>query len=196
MNGHTPIAGPVRPWTDRRRARAWAAAACIAAGAATAALPIAAGGAPVRPQLLLSAAATVALAAALAGWAAGFTIAAIALGTEYALRLAHRPRIDALAVVEAVALFATVEIGLRSLDARSIARPDPRVRRAALWRLAAMLAGAAVSAFVVLALGSRRLPAPTAALALGLAAAAALLTSAELLRRRAVLVGRARTDSQ
>jgi hypothetical protein len=186
MNGPAPTTDPARPWTDRRRARAWTAAACVATGLATAALPVAAGGAPVHPQLLLCAAAAVALTAALAGWAPGFSIAAIALVTEYALRLAHHRGLDALAVVEAVALFATVEIGLRSLDARTIARPDPRVRRAAMWRLAAMLAGAAVSAFVVLALGSRRLPAPTAALALGLAAAATLLTSAELLRRRAV----------
>jgi hypothetical protein len=149
----------------------------------------------VRPQLLLSAAATLVLIAALGGWAPGFTVAAIALGMEYALRLTHRHRLDGVGVVEAVALFATVEIGLRSLDARSIAQPDPRVRRAASGRLAAMLGGAAVSAFVVLAIGSRRLPAPTAALALGLAAAAALLTSAELLRRRAVLVERTRRES-
>ena len=185
MNGPAPADSTARPWADRRRARARTAAASITTGLATAALPIVAGGVPVRPQLLLSAAATVTLVAALAGWAPGFTMAALALGTEYALRLAHDPRVDALAVVEAVALFATVEIGLRSLDARSVARPDPRVRRAASWRLVAMLAGATVSAFVVLAVGSRRLPAPTAALALGLAAAAALLTSAELLRRRA-----------
>jgi hypothetical protein len=83
-----------------------------------------------------------------------------------------------------VALFAMVEIGLRSLEARTIARPEARVRRAASWRLAAMIAGAGGSALIVLAVGSRRLPAPTAGLALGLAAATALLVSAELLRRR------------
>jgi hypothetical protein len=48
-----------------------------------------------------------------------------------------------------------------------------------------MLAGAMVSAFVVLVVGSRELPAPTAGLALGLTAAAALLVTAERLRRRA-----------
>ena len=47
-----------------------------------------------------------------------------------------------------------------------------------------MLAAAALCAFVVLALGTRRLPAPTAGLALGLSAAATVLSTAELLRRR------------
>jgi hypothetical protein len=169
------------------RARVAASSACIAAAVVTAAIPPVAGGAPVRPQLLLAAAAIVGLGIGLCGWTPGFTVGALALGTEYALRLAGEhgaAHIDGLAIVEAVALFATVELGLRALDARTIALRDPRVRRAAWLRLAAMLAVAAVSAFVVLAAGSRRLPAPTAGLALGLASAAALLTAAELLRRR------------
>ena len=124
----------------------------------------------------------------LAGWAPGLTLAAIALGGEYSLRLSGRHGLDGVAIVEAVALFATVELGMRSLDARSIARRDAVVRRSASWRLTAMLAGATASAFVVLAVGSRRLPAPTSAPALGLAAAAALLLSAELLRRRATRI--------
>jgi hypothetical protein len=135
----------------------------------------------------LAATAMVALLLALIGWTPAFAPAAIAAGSEYSLRLVSRHgsnRLDAVAVLEAVALFAMVEIGLRSLDARTIARPERAVRTAALLRLAAMLAGAAVAAFVVLAVGSRQLPAPTAGLALGLAAATALVASAELLRRR------------
>jgi hypothetical protein len=169
--------------TSRLRARAPTTGASFVVGLTTAALPLVAGGAPAQPQVLLAVAATVALLAALAGWPTGFTVAAIALAAEYSLRLTNLHGLDGLAVVEAVALFATVELGLRALDARSIARPEARVRRAASWRLAAMLAGAAASAFVVLALGSRRLPAPTVGLALGLTAAAALLVAAELLRR-------------
>jgi hypothetical protein len=160
-------------------------------GLVAAAVPLTAGGAPARGQLLLAAPAVVALLAALLGWTPGFTIAGIAIGAEYAWRLAPRHRLDALAVVEAVALFATIELGLRSLEARTRARPEPAVRRAAWWTLVAMLGGAGTSAFVVLALGSRRLPAPTAGLALGLAAAAAVLFAAELLRRQAM-----RTESR
>lgn len=173
------------PWADRRRARGRVFAASIATGLATASLPIAAGGAPVRPQLLLAGVAMTALLVGLAGWAPGFTLAAIALGAEYSIRLSGHDGLDGVAILEAVALFATVELGLRSLDARSIARRDADVRRSSAWRLTAMLAGAAAAAFVVLAVGSRRLPVPTAALAVGLAAAVALLVSAELLRRRA-----------
>jgi hypothetical protein len=131
-----------------------------------------------------------ALIGGLAGWAPGFTIAAIALGSEYAVRLSDRHGLDGVAIIEAVALFATVELGMRSLDARSIARPEPVVRHAASWRFAAMLAGATTSAFVVLTLGSRTLPAPTAGLALGLTAAVAVLVAAELLRRRATRLAR------
>jgi hypothetical protein len=159
--------------------------ACVATSLATAAIPIVAGGVSVRPQLALAAAAILVLAVALAGWAPGFTLATIALGAEYALRLRGRNEVDSVAIVEAVALFATVELGLRARDARSIAVPDADVRRRGWWRLVAMLAGAAVSAFVVVAVGARRLPAPSAAHAFGLAAAAALLTAAEWLRRRA-----------
>jgi hypothetical protein len=169
---------------SRRRARVRAAGASIVAGLVAAALPMAAGGAPVRGQLLLAAPGVVALLGALLGWTPGFTIAGIALGAEYAWRLAPRHRLDALAVVEAVVLFATIEMGLRSLEARTRARPEPAVRRAATWRLVAMLGGAGMAAFVVLALGSRRLPAPTEGLALGLAAAATVLGAAELLRRQ------------
>jgi hypothetical protein len=168
----------------RSRARAFWAGASGATGLAAAAIPIVAGGPPRQPQLLLSLAAMAALVSALVGWAPGFTIAAIALGTEYALRLATHHGLDGLAVVESVTLFATMELGLRSLEARSIARPEPRVLWAASWRLVALLVGAAAAAFVVLVLASRRLPAPTTGLAFGLAAAVALLTAAELLRRR------------
>ena len=173
------------------QARALTAGSAFGVGIATAFVPIAAGGAPVHPQLVLSGLALTALLGALAGWAPGFTLAAIALGTEYALRLRGRTDLDGVAIIEATALFATVELGLRSLEARSIARPDPAVRRAATWRLTAMLAGAAVSALVVIGVGSRQLPAPTAALAFGLAAAAALITAAELVRRRATRAQRA-----
>jgi len=174
--------------SDRSRARTRAIAASLATGLATAALPVLAGGAPVRPQLLLAGAAITALVVALAGWTPGFTFAAVALGAEYVLRLSDRHDLDGLVILEAVALFATVELGLRALEARSIARRDASVRRAATMRLLAMLAGAALSAFVVLAVGSRELPAPTAALALGLAAAVALLLVTELLRRRATRI--------
>ena len=183
-----PSANPRPPsGSSRRRRRMLANAAGIVAALLTAAIPIVAGGAPVRPQLALAGVAIVALFAALAGWEPGFAIGAIALGTEYALRLTGSnglSSIDGIAVIESVALFATVELGLRALDARSLARPEARVRRTAAVRLAAMLAGAAAAAFVVLALGTHRLPAPTAGLALGLAAAAALLSAAEVLRRR------------
>ncbi len=172
-------------WSDRRRARTRAIAASLATGLATAALPVLGGGAPVRPQLLLASAAIVALVVALAGWSPGFTLAAVALGGEYTLRLNDHHDLDGVVILEAVALLATVELGLRALEARSLARRDPDVRRAATMRLFAMTAGAGVSAFVVLAVGSRQLPAPNAALALGLAAAVALLVAAELLRRRA-----------
>ena len=175
-------------WADRRRTRRRAFAASVTTTVATAALPVVVGGAPVRPQLVLAGVAMTALLGGLAGWAPGITLAAIALGGEYSIRLSGHDGLDGVAIIEAVALFATVELGLRSLDARSIARRDAVVRRSAAWRLAAMLAAATASAFVVLALGSRTLPAPTAALALGLAAAAALLVSAELLRRRATRV--------
>ena len=126
-----------------------------------------------------------ALLVGLAGRAPGFTLAAIALGAEYSIRLSGHDGLDGLAILEAVALFATVELGLRALDARSIARRDAEVRRSSALRFTAMVVGAAATAFVVLAVGSRTLPAPTAALALGLAAAVALLVSAEGLRRRA-----------
>jgi hypothetical protein len=168
-------------------ARIQAAVASLVAGAVATALPIIAGGAPVRAQAALGGAAMVALLLALIGWTPAFALAAIAAGSEYSFRLISRhgpDRLDPVAVLEAVALFAMVEIGLRSRDARTIARPERAVRTAALWQLAATLAGAAVAAFVVLAVGSRQLPAPTAGLALGLAAATALVASAELLRRR------------
>ena len=170
---------------DRTRARVRAIAASLATGLATAALPLVAGSAPVRPQLLLAGTAITALVVAQAGWAPGITLAAAALGAEYALRLGDRHDLDGLVILEAVALFATVELGLRALEARSIARPDPEVKQAATIRLLVMVAGAAGSAFVVLAAGSRRLPAPSAGLALGLAAAVTLLLAVELLRRRA-----------
>ena len=171
----------------RRRARRHAAVASVLLGLAAAGLPMIAGGAAVHAQALLAGAGLVALVAALLGRAPGFTLAALAFAGEYSIRLATHSssdRLDGLAVLEAVALFATVELGLRSLDARTIARPEPAVRRAAVLRFAALIAGAAASAFIVLAAGSRRLPAPTAGVALGLAAAAALLFCAEVLRRR------------
>jgi hypothetical protein len=188
----TPAATPVvAVRTDegpgRRRARNQAAVASALLGLAAAGLPMIAGGAPVHAQALLAGAGLVALVTALLGRAPGFTLAALAFAGEYSLRLvSHRTvdRLDGLAVLEAVALFATVELGLRSLEARTIARPEAAVRRTARLRLAALIVGAAASAFFVLAAGSRRLPAPTAGLALGLTAAAALLLSAEGLRRR------------
>ena len=95
-------------------------------------------------------------------------------------------------MLEAVALFATVELGLRSLDARDGRGPDVTCAGPRRWRLLAMVAGAAVSAFVALAVGSRRLPAPTAGLALGLAAAASLLLLGRgALRRRVTAVATA-----
>jgi hypothetical protein len=173
---------------SRRRARAQAGVASAIVGLAAAGVPMIAGGAPVHAQLLLAGVGFVALLAALVfGWAPGLTLAALAFAGEYALRLATRhggDRLDSVAVIEAVVLFTTVELGFRSLDARTVARPERAVRVAASLRLLATIAGAAASAFVVLAVGSRRLPAPTAGLALGLAAAAALLLSAERLRRR------------
>jgi hypothetical protein len=172
---------------SRRRARAQAAAASVVAAVAAAGIPMIAGGAPVHAQAVLAGAGIVVLLAALAGWAPGFALAALAFAGEYSLRLVSRhgvDRLDGVAVLEAVALFTTVELGLRALDARTIAKPERAVRIAASFRLLGMGAGAAVSAFVVLAAGSRRLPAPTAGFALGLAAAAALLVSAERLRRR------------
>jgi hypothetical protein len=178
---------------SRRRARGQAAGASLIVGLAAAGIPMVAGGAPVHAEAVLAGAGIVALLAALLGRAPGFTFAALALAGEYSLRLVSRhglDRLDGVAVLEAVALFTTVELGLRSLDARTIARPERAVRRAASWRLVGMVAGAGASAFVVLAVGSRRLPAPTAGLALGLAAAAALLLSADLLRRRATRVAR------
>ena len=87
-----------------------------------------------RPQLLLAGAAMAALLGGLAGWAPAFTLAAIALGGEYSIRLHGRHGLDGVAIIEAVALLATVELGLRSLEARSIARPEPRVREAAAGR--------------------------------------------------------------
>jgi hypothetical protein len=173
---------------SRRRARAQISTACVIVGIGAGSVPIVAGGAPVHPQLLLAGAAIVALAAGLFGWAPGFTFAALALAGEYSLRLVSLDRgnrIDGWAVVEAVVVSATVELGLRALEARTIARAERRVRRSALLRLVAMVAGAGFSAFAVLAVGGRRLPAPTTGLALGLAAAAALLLSADRLRRRA-----------
>ena len=167
----------------RRVARARATVAAVVVAIATAAIPLVAGGAPVRPQLSLAVVATAMLLAGLAGWAPGLTVAALALGVEYALRLRAHHGIDALAIVEAVALFATVEAGMRALDARSVARPEPAVRAAARRQLVAMIAGAGGAAATVLVLGSRRLPAPTAALAVGLAAAASVLVAAELVRR-------------
>jgi hypothetical protein len=174
-------------WPSRRRARSRAAGASVVIGVATGALPMIAGGPPLRAQLLLAAVGIAALLLALLGRTSGFVVAAIALAAEYSLRLIspHGPQgLDGLAVIEAVALFATIELGLQSLDARTIAPSEPNVRRAASRRLAAMLTGSGASAFVVLAIGSRELPAPTIGLALGLAAATALLVSAELLRRR------------
>jgi hypothetical protein len=172
----------------RTRARVRASTASLTTGLATAAVPLLAGGAPARPQLVLAGAAIMALVVALAGWAPGFTLAAIALGGEYAVRLNDRHDLDGLVIVEAVALLATVELGLRALEARSLARRDTDVRRAATVRLVAMIAGAAVSATVVLAVGSRQLPAPSAMLAVGLAAAVMLLIAAESLRRRVTRV--------
>ena len=171
-------------WSPQQRARARAAAASVVVGLITAALPMIVGGVPVRAQLLLALAGIGALVAAVTGWMSGFTLAALTLGSEYALRLANRRGLDGWAVVEAGMLFAMVELGMRSLDARSIARPEPELRRAATLRLVVMLAAAVLSATVVIALGSRQLPAPTAGLALGLAAATTLLGAADLLRRR------------
>ena len=179
----------------RRASRVVATTATVAVALATAAVPVVAGGAPVRPQVALSLLAMGALAAALSGWVPGFAIAAVALGTEYALRLVGPhgvASIDAIAVLESVGVFATVELGLRALDARSLARRERRVREAEGWRFTLMLGGAAGMAILVLELGSRRLPAPTAGLALGLAAAAALMATAELLRRRATSPDRPR----
>ena len=172
---------------SRRRARGQAAGACVIAAAAAAGVPMVAGGAPVHAQTLLAGVGFVALLAALFGRAPGFTFAALAFAGEYSLRLASRHgahRLDGLAVLEAVALFATVELGLRSLEARSIARPEGPVRRTAITRFVATTAGAAAAALIVLALGGRRLPAPTVGLAIALAAAAALLVAADRLRRR------------
>jgi len=179
----------------RRRALAQTSAACVIVGIGAGGVPIVAGGAPVHPQLLLAGAGMVALVAGLFGWAGGFTLAALALAGEYSLRLVslnRGDRLDGWAVLEAVVLFATVELGLRALEARTIARAERRVRRAALLRLVAIVSGAAVSAFIVLALGGRRLPAPTTGLALGLAAASALLLSADRLRRGATRAPTAR----
>ena len=179
--------GPSRFEPSRRATRGRAAGASVVAGLVAGALPTISGGAEVHAQLLLAGAGMVALCVALLGRAPAFTAAAIAFGGDYALRLTARQRLDkldALAVAEAVAIFATVELGLRSLDARTVAPPERRVRRSAWWRLIAMLVGAGASAFVVLALGSRRLPAPTVGLALGLAAATTVLVAAEVLRRR------------
>lgn len=172
-------------WSERTRARVIAVTATLASGLATAAIPLVTGGAPVRPQLLLAGVATVALCIGLLGWAPGLTLAAIALGAQYSLRLHDRHDLDGLVVLEAVALLVTVELGLRALEARSIARRDAIVKRTATMRLLAMVSGAALSAFVVLVVGSRELPAPNAALAVGLAAAVTLLVGTELLRRRA-----------
>jgi hypothetical protein len=164
-----------------------ATTATVVIALATAVVPLVAGGAPVRPQVILALLAMVAVAAALAGWVPGFTLCAVALGTEYALRLVGPhgvTSIDAISVVESVGVFATVELGLRALDARSLARREPRVREADGWQFAYMLSAATAVAFLVLVLGTRELPAPTAGLALGLAAAATLMATAELLRRR------------
>jgi hypothetical protein len=183
----TAASAPVDDRPTRRRARGQAAGASLIVGLAAAGIPMIAGGAPVHAQAVLAGAGVVALLVALLGRAPGFTFAALAFAGEYSLRLASRhglDRLDGVAVLEAVALFTTVELGLRSLDARTIAKPERAVRRAASWRLLGLIAGAAASAFAVLAAGSRRLPAPTAGLALGLAAAAALLLSADRLRRR------------
>jgi hypothetical protein len=173
------------PWSERTRARTIAIAACFTTGLATAAIPLVAGGAPARPQLLLAGAAMLALGVGLIGWAPALTFAAVALGAEYSLRLGDRHNLDGLVILEAVALLTTVELGLRALEARSIARRDPVVRRNATMRMVAMVSGAALSAFVVLTVGSRELPAPNAALAVGLGAAVTLLVGTELLRRRA-----------
>ena len=170
--------------TSRRARRARASAAAGAAALATAALPLVAGGVPVRPQLTLAAAAFVALGVGLAGWAPGITVAAITLAAEYGLRLHERHAVDALVLAEAVLLFATVELGLRALEARSFARPDREVHRLATFGFAALLAGAAASAFVVLLLGRRPLPAPTAGLALGLAATTGVVAAAAGVFRR------------
>ena len=172
-------------WRERTRARTIAIAATLVIGVATAAIPLLAGGAPVHPQLLFAGAAIVALAVGLVGWAPGISLAAVALATEYALRLSNRHDLDGVVILEAVALFATVELSLRALEARSIARRDPIVTRAATMRLLAMICGAALSSFVVLVVGSRQLPAPNAALAVGLFAAVTLFAATELLRRRA-----------
>jgi hypothetical protein len=170
--------------TPRRAARVRTNVACVAAALAAAAVPLIAGGVPVRPQLTLAAAAAVALAAGLAGWAPGITLAAIALAGEYGLRLHERHAVDAVVLAEAVLLFATVELGLRALEARSYARREPAVKRAAALSLTGLLAGAGGSAFFVLLLGSRSLPAPTAGLALGLAAATGVVVTANLVWRR------------
>jgi hypothetical protein len=167
----------------RRVARVRAGLACVVAAALTAALPLIAGGAAARPQITLAALAFGALAVGLGGWAPGVTVAAAALAAEYGLRLHERTAVDALVIVEATMIFATVELGLRALEARSLARPEPAVRRAAGIGFAAMLVGAAACAFVVLVLGNQPLPAPTAGLALGLAAAAGVVLAAERVRR-------------
>jgi hypothetical protein len=169
---------------SRRRRRVVATTAAGFATVVSAAIPMLAGGVPVRVDLTFAAAGAIAMTIGLCGWATGFTAAALALGAEYAVRLPKHARIDGFAVIEAVTIFATVELGLRALEARSIARPEPAVRRSSVLQLAAMLAGAAACAFVVLVAGSRDVPAPTAGLAVGLVAASVLLTAAELLRRR------------
>jgi hypothetical protein len=170
--------------TPRRAARVRATIACVVAAIGAAVLPLVAGGVPVRPQVTLAVAALAALSAGLAGWSPGITVAGVALAAEYLLRLHDRNAVDALVLAEAVLLFATVELGLRALEARSFARREPAVRRGAALSLAGAIAGAAVSAFVVLVLGSRPLPAPTVGLALGLAATAGVVVAADLVRRR------------
>ncbi|HEX4489657.1 MAG TPA: hypothetical protein VH914_00475 [Acidimicrobiia bacterium] len=168
----------------RRAARLRATTACLVVAIGAGGLPLVAGGAPVRPQLTLAALALAALGVGLTGWSPGVTVAAIAFAAEYGLRLHERDAVDALVAAEAVLLFATVELGLRALEARSFARREPAVRKAAIVGFAGLLVGAGASAFVVLLLGNQPLPAPTAGLALGLVATVGVVVAAEVVRRR------------
>ena len=168
-----------------RRHAAYGTAAGVVAFV-TAATPLVAGGAPAGAQIAIGAVALVATALAVAGVADAFFVAAgLAFGAQYALRLPHRNGIDAVALVEAVLVFVTIETALTAREARSIARRDAAVRRAFTTRAVGLLLTALVAAFVVLALGGRRAPAPTAGLAMGLAAVVLLLAAADRLRRRA-----------
>jgi hypothetical protein len=170
--------------SPRRAARLRAITACLVVAIGAGMLPLLAGGVPVRPQVTLGVVALAALGVALTGWSPGVTVAAIAFAAEYGLRLHERDAVDALVIAEAVLLFATVELGLRALEARSFARREPAVRKSAFFGFAGLLVGAGASAFVVLLLGNEPVPAPTAGLALGLAATVGVVGAADLVRRR------------